>query len=366
MRMAGISYKDAGVDVGANARWVSAIESAMRSTYGPRVCKQPHGGFAGLFRLDYDEQLLRRNYKRPVLVGCTDGVGTKVLLAVQMNRLSTIGIDLVAMNVNDLITCGAEPLFFLDYLAVHKLDPQRLGDVVEGIAAGCREAGCALLGGETAEMPDLYRKGELDLAGFAVGVVESRRLIDASRVEPGDVLIGLPSSGIHSNGYTLVRKLLAKKCCKLDQVYGKLGEPLGEALLRPTRIYVRAVQSVLRRYRRKRVVTAMAHITGGGLTENIARVLPKNCDAVLNRSAWNVPPIFDVLRRLGTTRAELLKVFNMGVGYVFIVRPYFVEGVMGALKRAGERPIKLGRVRRGAGRVRFRARPANSRTPAKP
>ena len=358
--MAGIGYKDAGVDIGANARWVSAIESAMRSTYGPRVCKQRHGGFAGLFRLDYDEQLLRRNYRRPVLVGCTDGVGTKILLAVRMNRLSTIGIDLVAMNVNDLITCGAEPLFFLDYLAVHKLDPERLGDVVEGIAAGCREADCALLGGETAEMPDLYRKGELDLAGFAVGVVESHRAIDASRVERGDVLIALPSSGIHSNGYTLVRKLIAKGRCKLEQVYDELGEPLGDALIRPTRIYVRAVQVVLHRYRRKRVVTAMAHITGGGLPENISRVMPKNCDAVLNRSAWKVPPIFDVLAQLGATPAEMFQVFNMGIGYVFFVRPFFAKGVMDSLQRAGEHPIQLGHVRRGRGVVRFRARSSSS------
>jgi len=191
-----ITYKDAGVDIDANTRWVAAIEAAMRSTYSPRVVKDRHGGFAGLFRLDYDEQLFRRNYRKPVLVGCTDGVGTKVLVAKQMNRLSTIGIDLVAMNVNDLITCGAEPLFFLDYLAVDKLDPKRLKDIVEGVAEGCRQAGCALLGGETAEMPDLYAKGDFDLAGFAVGVVEFGRVIDGARVTPDDVLVALPSSGI--------------------------------------------------------------------------------------------------------------------------------------------------------------------------
>ena len=346
-----LTYKEAGVDIHANTRWVSAIESAMRSTYGPRVFKDRHGGFAGLFRLDYDDQLFRRNYKRPVLVGCTDGVGTKVLIAIEMNRLGTIGIDLVAMNVNDLITCGAEPLFFLDYLAVHKLDPDHLLQVIEGIAAGCREAGCALLGGETAEMPDLYRKGDLDLAGFAVGILEHRRAIDSSRVEPGDVVIALPSSGIHSNGYTLVRKLIARAGCKLDQVYDELGETLGEAVLRPTRIYVNAVQAVLHHYPVKRVVTGMAHITGGGLRENIARAIPSHCDVVLTRSAWKPPPIFDFLRRLGTTRAEMYKVFNMGIGYIFIVRPFYADVVMRVLRHAGEQPFVAGGIQRGTQRV---------------
>jgi phosphoribosylformylglycinamidine cyclo-ligase len=350
----GLTYKSAGVDITANTRWVRAIETAVRSTYGPRVCKQRHGGFAGLFRLDYDEQLFRRNYRRPVLVGCTDGVGTKVLLAIEMNRLSTIGIDLVAMNVNDLIVCGAEPLFFLDYLAVNRLEPAHLQAVIEGVAAGCREAGCALLGGETAEMPDLYGQGDLDLAGFAVGVVQFERSIDGSRVAPGDVVIGLPSSGVHSNGYSLVRKLIARGRCRLDRVYDELGETLGESLLRPTRIYVRAVDAVLHAYPRKRIVTAMAHITGGGLRENIARALPSDCDAVLDKKAWSPPPIFDFLRRLGTTRAEMFKVFNMGVGFVLVVRPYFAEGVTRVLRRAGERPVRLGRVQRGGGRVRFR------------
>jgi phosphoribosylformylglycinamidine cyclo-ligase len=377
-----ITYKNSGVDIGANARWVAAIEAAVQSTYGPRVCKHAHGGFAGMFRLDYDEPLLRRNYKRPVLVGCTDGVGTKVILAIKMKRLSTIGIDLVAMNVNDLITCGAEPLFFLDYLAVHKLDAKSLRMVIEGVAAGCREAGCALLGGETAEMPDLYARGEFDLAGFAVGVVEHGRIIDGSRVRPGDVLIGLPSSGVHSNGYSLVRKLIATRRCRLDKVYDELGETLGDALLRPTRIYVDAVRRLVKTYRVKRVVTAMAHITGGGLRENIARVLPPGCDAFIAKSAIDTarrnpgsppgtapgpgpraratsrypfhPPVFEFIRRLGVTRVEMLRVFNMGVGFVFVVRPFYAKGVMGVLRRAGERPFRLGTIRRGARRVRIR------------
>lgn len=347
-----ISYKDAGVNIHANTRWVAAIESAMRSTYGPRVFKTRHGGFAGLFRLDFNGPLLNRNYQRPILVGCTDGVGTKVLIAVEMDRLSTIGIDLVAMNVNDLITCGAEPLFFLDYLAVHKLDPQRLLAVIEGIADGCRQAGCALLGGETAEMPDLYRKGDLDLAGFAVGVVAENRVIDGAQIQPGDALIGLPSSGVHSNGYSLVRKLIASPVCKLDRRYEELGETLGDALLRPTRIYVRAAQAVLSKYRR-RVVSGMAHITGGGLKENVGRLLPSKCNAVIRRSAWTPSPIFDFLRRLGTTRTEMFKVFNMGIGYVFVVRPRFASGVMRTLQEAGERPAEIGHIERGGGRVRF-------------
>ncbi len=354
MAKASITYKDSGVDVHANTRWVSTIEGAMRSTYGPRVFSNRHGGFAGLFRLDYDEQLFRRNYKRPVLVGCTDGVGTKVLIAIEMKKLSTIGIDLVAMNVNDLICCGAEPLFFLDYLAVNKLDPKHLRDVIIGVADGCRQAGCALLGGETAEMPDLYRRGDFDLAGFAVGVVEHNRIIDGSRVASGDVLIGLPSSGVHSNGYSLVRAVVKRRRGQLSRTYDGLGESLGDALLRPTKIYVSAVRAVLQAYRVKRVITAMAHITGGGLKENLARALPSNCDATVLRSSWQPPPVFDWLRQKGVSRAELFKVFNMGVGFVMIVRPRFANGVMRALRRAGEEPFLLGQITRGGGRVRFR------------
>jgi len=346
-----LTYKEAGVDIDANTRWVAAIESAMSSTYGPRVCADRHGGFAGMFRLDYDEQLFRRNYRRPMLIGCTDGVGTKVLLALRMKKLDTIGIDLVAMNVNDLICCGGEPLFFLDYLACSKLDPEHLLTVIEGIAAGCREAGCALLGGETAEMPDLYAKGDIDLAGFAVGVVERNRAIDGSRVDVGDIVVALPSSGVHSNGYTLVRKLIERAGVPLDEYREELGETVGEALLRPTRIYVQPVLRVLRGYVRKRVVTAMAHITGGGLIENIARVIPAHGDAVLRRASWTPPPVFDFLQKCGTTRAEMFKVFNMGIGFVIIVRPTFVGGVMRILRRAGEKPFILGSVRRGSGKV---------------
>ncbi|MEK6675047.1 MAG: phosphoribosylformylglycinamidine cyclo-ligase [Planctomycetota bacterium] len=354
--MSTITYKQAGVDIEANTRWVAAIKRAMQSTHGRRVCDRRHGGFAGLFRLEANGSSTKRRYRKPILVGCTDGVGTKVLLAVKMDRLSTIGIDLVAMNVNDLITCGAEPLFFLDYLATHKLDPKRLLSVLEGIAEGCREAGCALLGGETAEMPDLYKRGDIDLAGFAVGVVSEDQIIDGRNVKVGDVMIGLPSSGVHSNGYSLVRKLIAKKRLRLEKEYDELGEPLGEALLRPTRIYVRAIRDVLGRAKSNQSVTAMAHITGGGLKENIARVLPEDCDAVVDSSTWSAPAIFEFLQRIGVTRAEMFKVFNMGIGYVLIVRPGQVGEVMGVLQKSGENPLEIGVVVKGKQKVLVRSK----------
>ncbi len=348
MAQRGLTYKDAGVDVEANARWVDRIQRAMRSTYGPRVISR-HNAFAGLFRLDYDEALFRRNYRNPVLVACADGVGSKVMLAVELGDLSTVGIDLVAMNVNDMITCGAEPLFFLDYLAVHGIEPDAMAVLMEGIAAGCRESDCALLGGETAEMPDLYGPGELDLGGFAVGVVELGRQVDPQRVQPGDRIIGLPSSGIHSNGYSLVRKVIQRNRLRLDAAYDELGETLGAAVLRPTRIYVQSILRLLAGYRRKRVVTGMAHITGGGLAENLARALPAGCGATLNLKAWAPPPIFPFIESRGVRRSEMFRVFNMGIGYAIIVRPDFVEGVCRRLRKSGEHPVVIGRVKRGKG-----------------
>jgi len=353
MAKRGLTYKDAGVDVAANARWVDRIKHAMRETYGPRVISR-HNAFAGMFRLDYHEQLFRRNYREPVLVACADGVGSKLSLAIEMGDLSTVGIDLVAMNVNDMITCGAEPLFFLDYLAVHKIDPAQQLALMEGISAGCREADCALLGGETAELPDVYKPGDIDLGGFSVGVVELNRALNPERVTPGDVLVGLPSSGIHSNGYTLVRRVIEKNKLKLDREYPGLGESLGAAVLRPTRIYVRTVLKLLGAYRRKKVVSAMAHITGGGLAENLARVIPDDCDAVIERKRWSPPPVFKLIQKHGVSRGEMFKVFNMGIGYVFVVRPTFVNGVIDKLKRAGEEPVVLGKVKRGKGKVTLR------------
>jgi phosphoribosylformylglycinamidine cyclo-ligase len=348
-----LTYKDAGVDIDANAVWVNRIRTAMTSTFSPRVWRN-HGGFAGLFRLDYAESLFRKEYRSASLVGCADGVGTKVLLAVELNRLEGLGIDLVAMNVNDMITCGAEPLFFLDYLATHKLDPEWLAVVIDSIAAGCREAGCALLGGETAEMPDLYHEGHIDLAGFAVGVVESSRVITRKLVSPGDCLVALPSSGVHSNGFTLVRRLLARNRVDLHQPFDEAGRTLGEVLLTPTRIYVRSVLSTLKRYRRKRVITGMAHITGGGLPENVARILPPGCNAVIDRKSWAPPPVFPFLQGLGVEADEMYRVFNMGIGYVLAVRPAFLGGILRNLRRAGEIPFVIGKVRSGRGLVELR------------
>jgi phosphoribosylformylglycinamidine cyclo-ligase len=344
-----LTYKDAGVDVDANTVWVERIAAAMRSTYGPRVCSR-HNAFAGMFRLDVNKAF-KKNYRKPVLVACADGVGTKVMLAEAMGDLSTIGIDLVAMNVNDMITCGAEPLFFLDYLGVNKIEPDAMAVLMDGIAEGCRQAGCALLGGETAEMPDVYSRGRLDLAAFAVGVVELDRGIEPERISPGDVVIGLPSSGVHSNGYSLVRKLIRERRLKLDRHYDELGETLGAAVLRPTRIYVKTVLDLLASFRVRHVVRGMAHITGGGLAENVSRVMPKTCDAIIDSTTWTAPPIFDFIQERGVERKEMLRVFNMGIGYVLIVQSKYADSVCGRLKKAGEAPVVIGEVKRGRGRI---------------
>lgn len=345
------TYRDAGVDLDAADELVKRIGPAVRRTYGPSVLPS-HGGFAGLFRLDHENKLFHGDYRDPVLVSCTDGVGSKVLIASRTRRYDTVGVDLVAMSVNDLLTCGADPLFFLDYVAVPKLDPKTVAAIIEGVAAGCEQAGCALLGGETAEMPDLYRRGHFDLAGFAVGVVERSRMITPRFVRPGDDLIGLASSGLHSNGYSLARRLLLDGAgLRLSQVARGLGEPLADALLRPTRIYAQAVLKVLRHYRGRPRVTGMAHITGGGLPGNLPRALPPNCDATIRRGSWPVPPIFGLLEHHGVAEEEMYRVFNMGIGYVLSVRPASTAVITKLLERAGEQAYVIGRVKRGRGRV---------------
>jgi phosphoribosylformylglycinamidine cyclo-ligase len=345
-----ISYEQAGVSINANDTMVERISRSVSSTHGPRVIGLENG-FAGLFRLDYDERLFKRNYKSPVLVACTDGVGTKVLIAQEMKRFETIGQDLVAMNVNDMLVQGAEPLFFLDYVGINKLDPEIMALIVESIAKGCRMADCALIGGETAEMPDIYdKKGEYDLAGFAVGVVERHRIITGKHVQQGDIVLGLTSSGIHSNGYTLVRHILFKQhdfklTDRIDELGGAV---LGEVLLEPTHIYVRSIVSLLSRYKRKQIVHGMAHITGGGLVGNIPRVLPDNCDAVLNKDSWPVPPIFRFLEKLGPVdEEEMYRVFNMGIGYVLIVAPDFAAAVKEKLEKSGQTVYQLGVIAAG-------------------
>ena len=283
-----ITYKDSGVDIEAGDAAAAGIGRLARSTFGPRVVKNDMG-FAGMFRLDYNERLFKRNYRDPILLACTDGVGTKLKLAIELKKFDTVGIDLVAMSVNDLIVQGAEPMFFLDYLAVAKVQKQTILSLVSGICEGCRQARAALLGGETAEMPDFYAPGEFDLAGFAVGVVDRRKLVTGRNVEPGDAIIGLASSGLHSNGYSLVRKIIAKGKKDLSRHIPTLGRTLGAELLEPTKIYVESICKVLGHYRVKNVVRAMAHITGGGLPGNLPRVLPKSCQAIIKRSSWPTP-----------------------------------------------------------------------------
>ncbi|MBS3733921.1 MAG: phosphoribosylformylglycinamidine cyclo-ligase [Phycisphaerae bacterium] len=344
-----VTYHDAGVDIDAADAMVHRIRPLVERTYDPRVVDN-FDGFAGAFRMDFSETLLKRNYRDPYLVACTDGVGTKLKVAFRARRLDTVGIDLVAMNVNDLICCGAEPLFFLDYVAVGKLDGDRMTEIVRGITDGCVEAGVALLGGETAEMPDLYKPRQFDLAGFAVGVVERRRVIDGADVEPGDVAIGLAASGLHSNGYGLARKvLLGRKGTRLNGKPPELGgATLGEELLRPTRIYVRPVLAVLGNYRVKKPVKAMAHITGGGLVGNLPRVLPEGVTVRVKRDSWPVPPIFEMIASAGPVdQIEMMRVFNMGIGFVMIVSKHFAEPIMNRLRRSGQRCWPIGKVVKG-------------------
>lgn len=348
-----ITYRQSGVNIDANDEMVERIWSSIQSTYSPRVIDLP-GGFAGLFRLDYDEKIFKKNYKNPVLVACTDGVGSKILIARDMKKFDTLGFDLVAMSVNDMLVLGATPLFFLDYLAVNKLEPARVAELVESIAAACRTADCALLGGETAEMPDIYKKDDFDMAGFAVGIVERNRIISGKNVRPGDHILGLASSGLHSNGFALARNICFKKLgLKADEKIAELdNKTVGEVLLAPTRIYVRSVVRLFGHYRVKQIIHAMAHITGSGLVGNIPRVLPKNCDAVISRSAWQIPPIFGFLQKNGPVEEdEMFRVFNMGIGFVLIISPDFADSISKQLARSGETVYNLGVIARGSGKV---------------
>jgi len=348
-----ISYEQSGVSIDANDEMVRQIYSCVASTFGPRVIKTKNG-FAGMFRLDYDERLFKKNYKNPVLVACTDGVGSKVQLAGKIKKFDTVGIDLVAMNVNDMLVQGAEPLFFLDYLAVNKLEPKVITELIKGVAAGCRLADCALIAGETAEMPDTYRKDDFDMAGFAVGVVERKKIITGKNIRPGDYILGLASSGLHSNGYSLVRNICFKKATlEMTDTLDELdGAALGDTLLEPTRIYVRAIVKLLSQYKVKRVVHGMAHITGGGLPGNIPRVLPKDCNAVIKKSSWPKQKIFTFLQKTGPVEEEeMFRVFNMGIGFVLIVAEDFADSIAKKLTRYGEQVYKIGRITTGTGKV---------------
>ncbi|MEM6798412.1 MAG: phosphoribosylformylglycinamidine cyclo-ligase [Planctomycetota bacterium] len=339
------TYKDSGVDLEVYRQSMARLPSLMRRTHTPRVLPA-EGGFAGLFQLDFAGKLFARNYQDPVLVACTDGVGTKLKVAQMAGRHDTVGIDLVAMCVNDALCCGAEPLFFLDYVAMSHDDPEQLAAIVEGISQGCAESDSALIGGETAVMPDLYQPGDYDLAGFSVGVVERAKLIDGKNITPGDVVIGIASSGLHSNGFSLVRKI-AFDIAGLaigDRVDG-LGATVGEALLTPTRLYVRPVRKVLSHYRKKQVVHGIAHITGGGLQENLDRILPAGVAVEINKGSWPIPPIFGWLQELGGVEPdEMARVFNRGIGLALVVSEYFADSVLSQLEAAGEQCWPIGKV----------------------
>ena len=345
------TYKDAGVDIESLDQFKVAIRAHQKRTFGPRVIDNP-GGFAGLFRLKGTNRLFWPRYRDPVLVSCTDGVGTKLKIAFMMDKHDTVGRDLVAMSVNDLVTLGAEPLFFLDYIASSQIHGDRLEQLIRGIADGCQEAGCTLLGGETAQMPGFYAPDHYDLAGFAVGVVERRRIVDGRAVEPGDVVLGVASSGLHSNGYSLARKVLLEHAkLPLDKRVEELGGVLGEEMLRPTRIYARAIAALRAAYRVKRIPTAIANITGGGMPDNIVRVLPRRCSVRVKKGSWPVPPIFGLIRKLGNVEEqEMFRVFNMGIGMVVIVPPYYADAAARHLKRAGETAYVIGQVVRSGKR----------------
>ena len=337
-----MTYRDAGVDIDAGNRSVSMIKDAVCATYRPEVIGDL-GGFGGLFALN------TKAYQDPVLVSGTDGVGTKLRLAFLLNKHDTIGQDAVAMCVNDILVQGAEPLFFLDYLAVGKLDPAQVAEVVTGVANACKESGCALIGGETAEMAGFYPIGEYDIAGFAVGVAERSKLIAPSHVNVGDVLLGLPSSGVHSNGYSLVRKIVFEhKGCSGNEYMEELGRTIGEELLIPTRLYPRVCLPLIRDFD----IHGMVHITGGGFYENIPRALPDHMGAEVNGAAWTIPPIFRLLQEWGNVDwTEMYRTFNMGIGMVLIVSSDEAGRITAQLNAQNETVYYIGHVTEGAHEV---------------
>jgi phosphoribosylformylglycinamidine cyclo-ligase len=330
-------YKDAGVDIEKGDAFVQAIKPMVESTFRPEVLTKI-GGFAGCVSLNLER------YKKPILVSSTDGVGTKLKIAFAMNRHDTVGIDLVGMCVNDIVVSGARPLFLLDYFATSQLDPEKSMKVVSGIVKGCIEAECSLIGGETAEMPGFYKKGEYDLAGFAVGIVEDSQVIDGSGVTVGDKLIGIASSGLHSNGYSLVRRLLLDQLkMDLEERVEEIGEVLGEELLRPTRIYVKAALNLTRDFN----IVGIAHITGGGITGNLPRIIPKGCKAVVQKGTWEIPRIFSFLKEKGNiSEEEMLRTFNNGVGMILIARSKEVDDILARLRSLGEKAFLIGEVGR--------------------
>ncbi|HIU96409.1 MAG TPA: phosphoribosylformylglycinamidine cyclo-ligase [Candidatus Copromorpha excrementipullorum] len=331
-----LTYKDAGVDTKEGERAVSLMKEHVKKTFNENVLTGL-GSFGSLFSLDV------AGMKQPVLVSGTDGVGTKLKIAFMMNKHDTVGIDCVAMCVNDVLCQGAKPLFFLDYIATGKVRAEKIADIVKGIADGCSQSGSALVGGETAEMPDFYGEGEYDMAGFSVGIVDKERIITGERIAAGDRIIGIPSSGIHSNGYSLVRKVFFEKMkMGVDEYVDELGQTLGEALLTPTKIYANACGAVLPKFDVKGIV----HITGGGFFENIPRILPDDTAAVIDTDAWQIPPIFTYIEKCGNIdRKEMFSTYNMGIGMMMVVDADDAAGVVEALKAAGENAAVIGEIR---------------------
>ncbi|MCK8816668.1 phosphoribosylformylglycinamidine cyclo-ligase [Natroniella sulfidigena] len=340
----GLSYKDAGVDIEAGDKAVAKLKDDVQETFGPEVLTDL-GGFGALFAPDLSD------YQQPVFVSGTDGVGTKLKVAFMMEQHDTVGIDLVAMCVNDILAQGARPLFFLDYLATGKLDPDHVAEIVKGITTGCKQSEAALIGGETAEMPDFYQTGEYDLAGFVVGIVDKDKIITGDEIKPGDKIIGLGSNGIHSNGYSLARKVFFEKAgYEVNQQVDELETTLGEELLKPTRIYVKPVLKLLEQYQ----VKGIAHITGGGLIENLPRILPDETKAVIKQDSWEVPSVFNLMQELGAIEEkEMYRTFNMGIGMVLVVPEEEAEQVIETAQELGEEAYLIGEVKAGENKVEF-------------
>lgn len=338
------TYKQAGVDIAAGNEAVERMKKHVKTTFRPEVMTDL-GGFGALFKLNKDQ------YEEPVLVSGTDGVGTKLKLAFGMDRHDTIGIDAVAMCVNDIVVQGAEPLFFLDYLACDKVIPSKIESIVKGIADGCNQAGCSLIGGETAEMPGMYSEGEYDIAGFTVGIVDKSKMINGSNIAAGDTVIGLASSGVHSNGFSLVRKLLLEDAgYSLQQELPELGGRLGDVLLAPTKIYVKPLLGLLKVIE----VKGMAHITGGGFIENIPRMLPDGVNVDIEYGAWPILPIFKLMQEKGSiSNKDMFTTFNMGIGMVLVVKEQDADGALQYLRSAGEEAYVIGRVTEGERIVTF-------------
>jgi len=338
------AYKNAGVNISAGNEAVERMKKHVKRTSRPEVLAGL-GGFGGLFQLN------NHKYEQPVLVSGTDGVGTKLKIAFAMDKHDTIGIDAVAMCVNDIIVQGAEPLFFLDYLACSQIIPEKIEAIIQGVSDGCMQSGCALIGGETAEMPGIYHHGEYDLAGFTVGVVDKNKMIDGSEIVAGDIVLGLASSGVHSNGFSLIRKLLLEeKGYSLNQYVDEIGGVLGEVLLRPTIIYVKSVMAMLK----QAPIKGMAHITGGGFIENIPRVLPEGVNAQINYGSWPIHPIFGFLQGAGKiTNNDMFRTFNMGIGMVAIVAADQADEAEAAARKSGEQVYRIGKITSGQQKVTF-------------